>query len=275
MQIRWGDSNFIKIYQIKILAGRNVHTSDSVKELLINETYSKALGFQNPENAINKELTFGNGKRFPIVGVMKDFHEQSLHGAIGPIVFQSKAEGGFFHIALKPQNAEGTIWQSAISKIQKAYQQIYPDADFSYSFFDDSIAKLYTNEQNTSRLLNWATGLAILISCLGLLGLVIYTTNVRTKEIGIRKVLGASVSHIVSILSKEFVALIIIAFLIAAPIAWWAVNKWLMDFVYRTEISWWVFALCGLGMILIALITLSIQTIKAAISNPVNSLRSE
>lgn len=274
VQIRWGDSNYMKVYQIKLVAGRNPFQNDSSREVLINETYAKALGFQKPEDAINKELIFYNGKRAPIVGVMHDFHESSFHAPIGPIVFQSR-KGGFFHIALKPQNAEGTVWQSAISKIQKAYQRLYPDEDFNCTFFDDSIAKFYTSEENTSRLLNWATGLAILISCLGLLGLVIYTTNARTKEIGIRKVLGASVSSIVSILSKEFVQLIIIAFIIAAPIAWWATHKWLEDFAYRTTINWWVFVICGFIMILIALLTLSIQTVRAAISNPVNALRSE
>jgi putative ABC transport system permease protein len=178
-------------------------------------------------------------------------------------------------VALQPQNSEGVLWKNAISKIQKAYKQIYPDEDFNYKFFDETIAKFYESEQNTSSLLKWATGLAILISCLGLLGLVIYTTNVRTKEIGIRKILGASVAGIVSILSKDFVRLVLIAFVIAAPIAWWAIYKWLEDFAYRTTISWWIFGLSGIAMTIIALLTLSIQTIRSAIANPVSSLRTE
>jgi len=275
VQIRWGDTNYIKIYQIKLLAGRNVFEGDSIKEVLVNETYAKALGFQHPSDAINKELIFGNGKTKTIVGVMHDFHEYSLHAPIGPIVFQSATRGDMFHIALKPQNADGTVWQNAIYKIEKSFKKIYPETDFSYSFFDESIAKLYTSEQKTSRLLNWATGLSILISCLGLLGLVMYTTTTRTKEIGIRKVLGASVIQIVSILSKEFVLLVFIAFTIAAPVAWWAVNKWMQDFAYRTEISWWVFAVSGFLLIFIAMLTLSIQTIKSALANPVKSLRTE
>ncbi len=275
VQIRWGDTNYIKVYQIKLLAGRNVRASDSTQELLVNETYAKALGFQNPADAINKVLTLGNGKKSPIVGVMNDFHEQSFHGLIGPIVFEYNKRADVFHILLKPENEEATIWPAAIAKITKAYKNIYPDNDFTYSFFDDTIAKLYTSEQQTSGLLKWATGLAILISCLGLLGLVIYTTNVRAKEIGIRKVFGASVTNIVTILSKDFVRLVIIAFAIAAPVAWWAANKWMEDFAYRTTMSWWVFAISGALMILIALITLSIQTIKAALANPVESLRTE
>jgi putative ABC transport system permease protein len=273
VQIRWGDTNYLRVYQIKILAGRNVEQSDTMKEFVINETYAKAMGFQLPEEALGKELNF-NGKSMPVVGVMNDFHEQSLRATIGPIVFAGRS-GSTFHIRLKPNNTGSTVWQNAISKIQKTYKQIYPDEDFNYKFFDETIAKFYESEQNTSSLLKWATALAILISCLGLLGLVIYTTNVRTKEIGIRKILGASVAGIVSILSKDFVRLVLIAFVIAAPIAWWAINKWLEDFAYRTSISWWIFGLSGIAMIIIALLTLSIQTIRSAIANPVKSLRTE
>jgi len=150
---------------------------------------------------------------------------------------------------------------------------MYPDEDFTFTFFDDTIAKFYESEQHTASLLQWATGLAIFISCLGLLGLVIYTANTRTKEIGIRKILGASVTNIVSILSKDFVLLVVIAFAIAAPIAWWATYKWLQDFAYKTTMSWWVFIISGIAMLLIALLTLSIQTIKTAIANPAKSLR--
>jgi ABC-type antimicrobial peptide transport system permease subunit len=275
VQIRWGDTNYLKLFQLKLLAGRNVDQSDTIKEFVINETYAKTLGFVHPEDALNKQLDF-NGKKMPIVGVMHDFHEQSLHSVIGPIAFSSFINRSyFFHIALQPQNADGTLWQNTIGKIQKSYSQIYPNEDFSYKFFDETIAKFYQNEQNTSGLLTWATGLAIFISCLGLLGLVIYTINTRTKEIGIRKILGASVTNIVSILSKDFVRLVVIAFIIAAPIAWWASYEWLQGFAYRTDMSWWVFALSGLAMLILALITLSMQTIKAAVENPVKSLRAE
>lgn len=275
VQIRWGDTNFLKLYQIKILAGRNVQQSDTIKEFVINETYSKVLGFQTPADALNKQLDF-NGKKLPIVGVMNDFHEQSLHKPIEPVVFASfNKRSGFIHIALMPQNAGGILWQNAIQKIKKAYEQVYPENDFSYSFLDESIAKFYQKEQQTQRLLKWATGFAILISCLGLLGLVIYTTNTRAKEISIRKVLGATVAQIVTVLSKDFVQLILIAFVIAAPIAWWASSDWLQNFSYRVNMSWWIYVLSGLGMVVIALLTLSLQTIKAATANPVKSLRTE
>ncbi len=273
VQLRWGDSNYLKLYQIKILVGRNVQHIDSFQEFLINETYAKLLGFHHPQDALDKQLSF-NGKNLPIVGVMRDFHAESMHAAIGPIAFAG-GRGSIFHIRLLPKDPEGKLWQTAISKIQKAYKKIYPEADFNYAFLDETIANLYENEQKMSRLLVWATGLMIFISCLGLLGLVIYTTNRRTKEIGVRKILGASVANIVSILSKDFVKLVLIAFLIAAPAAWWSAYKWLEGYAYRTSISWWIFVLTALMILLFALVTLSIQTIRAAIANPVKSLRTE
>jgi len=273
VQIRWGDPNYIKVYNLKLIAGRNVEQSDTMKEFIINNTYAKLLGFQKPEDALGKQLSF-NGKNMPIVGVMQDFRDQGTHASISPMVFAG-SNGSTFHIRLKPDNAGGKAWQTTIGKIQKAFKQIYPEADFDYKFFDATIASMYESEMKTASLLKWATGLAILISCLGLLGLVIFTTNSRTKEIGVRKVLGASVMQITSVLSKDFMKLVLIAFVIAAPIAYWASYKWLQDFAYRTKMSWWIFVLSGLAMLLIALITLSMQTIKSARANPVDSLRSE
>jgi putative ABC transport system permease protein len=273
VQIRWGDPNYIKVYNIKLLAGRDVEPSDTMKEFIINNTYAKLLGFQKPEDALGKQLTF-NGKNMPVVGVMQDFRDQGTHAFISPMVFAG-SNGSTVHIRLKPNNAGGKTWQTTISKIQRAYKQIYPETDFAYKFFDETIAGMYESEINTASLLKWATGLAILISCLGLFGLVIYTTNTRTKEIGIRKVLGASVSQIVSVLSKDFVLLVLLAFVIAAPIAWWASYKWLEDFAYRTNMSWWIFALSGFAMLVIAIFTLSVQTAKSAMANPVKSLRTE
>jgi len=162
-----------------------------------------------------------------------------------------------------------------LEKAEKAFKQIYPKGDFWSGFFDEDVAKWYTQEQNTSMFLTWATGLAVLISCLGLLGLVMHVTLQRTKEIGVRKVLGASISQLVTLLTKDFVQLVLIAFVIATPLAWISMNKWLENFAYRTSVSWWIFALSGLLMIAIAFITLSFQTIKAAIANPVKSLRTE
>jgi len=178
-------------------------------------------------------------------------------------------------IALQPLNEAGTNWKNAIGKIEKAWKEVYPADDFEYHFLDEDIAKYYTAEKNVSSLLSWATGLAVFISCLGLLGLVIYTTTQRTKEIGVRKVLGASVAQIVSLVSKDFIVLVLVAFIIASPLAWLGMNKWLENFAYRTDISWWIFLISGVAMTVVSFITLGFQTIKAAIANPVMSLRSE
>ncbi|HEY5746140.1 MAG TPA: ABC transporter permease [Chryseolinea sp.] len=275
VQLRFGDPNYLDVYQIKLVAGRNVREGKNIDEALINESYAKALGFRQPADAVGKELTFSGNRKVPIVGVMQDFHEGSFHNPIGPLVYESRTQGGFVHVALRPQPQGTRQWQDAIAKIGKTVNEAYPDADFNYRFFDDTIAQLYVTERNTSVLLNWATGLSVLISCLGLLGLVMYTSAARTKEIGVRKILGASVSHIVSLLSAEFVKLVLIAFVIAAPLAAWAIDKWLQSFAYRTTISWWVFVVCGVLLIVVAMITLSVQTIKTARSNPVNSLRNE
>jgi len=270
VQVRWGDENYLKLYAVKLLAGRTIIPSDSIKECLINEEYAREMGFVKPLDALNRQIEWGKDK-YTITGIMRDFHEHSTHGLIDPIVFKY-GTGNMIHIALQPQAGE---WKNTISSIEKAYTSIYPGEDFSYAFYDDTIAKFYSEEQNTAKLLSWSTGLTILISCLGLLGLVIYTTETRVKEIGIRKILGASVTHIVSILSRDFVVLVILAFAIAAPVAWWAAHKWLEGFAYKTSVSWWVFAVSGFGMVAVAIITLSIQTIKAAVANPVKAIKAE
>ena len=275
VQEKFGDTNYIKLYGIKLLAGRNLSQSDTAKEFLINENYMHVLGFQNPQNVIGKYIDWNN-KQVPVVGVVADFNQKSLHEPIKPLLITSDVGNeGLINILLQPQNANGTTWKTALEKTEKAFKEIYPNDDFYYGFFDEDIAKGYTQEQNISSLLTWATGLAVFISCLGLLGLVMYTTTQRTKEIGVRKVLGATVSQLVTLLSKDFVRLVLIAFVIATPLAWFGMNQWLQNFAYRTTISWWIFAAAGLLMIVVAFITLSFQTIKAAIANPVKSLRTE
>jgi predicted permease len=277
--LKFGDENYIKVYHIKLLAGRNLMPGDTSKAFLINNTLAKQLGFNNPQDAVGKVITNFNGDtNMQIIGVVADFNQESIHAAIAPLAILTSTNhyfNGTFHIALKPQTANGDEWETAITSMEKAWKHIYPEDDFEYSFFDESIARLYANEQHTSTLLSWATSLSILISCLGLLGLAIYTTTQRTKEIGVRKVLGATVSQIVVLLSTEMVWLIILAFVIISPVAWWAMNKWMQDFADKTSISWWIFALSGGGMLLTALFTSGFQTIKAALANPVKSLRSE
>jgi putative ABC transport system permease protein len=276
---KFGDENYIKLYKIKLLAGRNLQISDTNNAFLVNLKLTKILGFKNPNDAVGKVIDNFNGDRqMRIIGVVSDFQQESLHAPVVPLAILTRTDKyftGTFHIALKPQTDNGVEWSRAISSVQTAWKQVYPEDDFQYEFVDESIAKFYEKEQHTAALLKWATGLSVLISALGLLGLAIYTTNQRTKEIGVRKVLGATVSQIITLLSAELIFLIILAFMIVTPVAWWAMNKWLQGFVDRTTISWWIFAGSGIGMLLATMFTSSFQTIKAALANPVKSLRSE
>ncbi len=274
VELKFGDENYTKLYHIKILAGRNIQAGDTTTGLLINDKYAKTLGFTNPSDAVGKILYY---KR--IVGVTGDFYEHSMQSPITPMMLlaagnKAGLQTGAVNVALKPETAAGD-WQKTIAAMGKVWKENYPDDDFNYQFFDKSIEQYYGREEQTSILLTWATGLSILISCLGLLGLAIYTTGQRTKEVGIRKVLGASVSQIVALLSRELVLLILLAFIIVTPLAWLAMNKWMESYADKTSISWWIFATSGVGMLLIAFIASSFQTIKAAIVNPVRSLRSE
>jgi len=277
--LKFGDENYIKVYHIKLLAGRNLMPGDTSKGFLINSTLAKQIGFKSPQDAVGKVISNFNGdKDMQIVGVVADFNQESIHAAIAPLAILTSTNfyfNGTLHIALKSQTANGNEWQTAISSMERAWKQIYPEDDFEYQFFDESIAGLYANEQNTVSLLNWATGLSVLISCLGLLGLTIYTTTQRTKEIGVRKVLGATVTQIVMLLSTEMAWLILLAFVIVSPVALWAMSKWMQNFADHTNISWWIFALSGGGMLVTALFTSGFKTIKAALENPVKSLRSE
>jgi ABC-type antimicrobial peptide transport system permease subunit len=279
VEIKSGDENYINIYGIKLLAGRNIQVTDTGKALVINNTFAKLMGFKNPQDAVGKIIEKYNGQQSPrIVGVVADFSERSIHTAIKPLVIaygRGDYETGTLHIRLKPETAGSNEWKTAIAAMTREWKKIYPNDDFSYQFYDESIRQFYNVEQHMAELLRWATGLCILISCLGLIGLAIYTTNQRTKEIGVRKVLGATVAQIVKLLSAELVWLIVLASLVVTPVAWYAMNYWLQGFAERTSISWWIFATSAIGMLLAAVFTSSFQTIKAAIANPVKSLRSE
>lgn len=273
--IKNGDEHYMDIYQLRLLAGRKIEARDSAtKAFVINETYAHILGFKNAKDAVGKTIDHDE-KQIPIVGVVKDFYQKSLHTAIKPIaiITNKKSNYGMVHVALQPQ--QGKSWSGAIAQMQDAWKQIFPEEEFSYTFIDDSVARFYNAEKDTAKLLNWATGLSILISCMGLLGLAIHSTNQRVKEIGVRKVLGASVSQIVTLLSADFVKLIVIAFVLSLPIAWYTMHQWLQRFAYHTQISWWIFAGAIASTLIIAVLTMSLQTVKAALANPVKSLRSE
>jgi len=262
--------DFVKTISLQLVQGRDFSTdfpTDSTG-FLINETALKTIGYKDP---IGKTLTWG-GKNGTIIGVVKDFHFQSMHTLIRPLIAYlstKQIEGNVLVHIEKGRTKE------VLAQLQNAYKELNPDFPFTYNFTSEQYAKLYKSEQVISRLSNYFAFIAIFISCLGLLGLAIFTAEQRKKEIGIRKVLGASVSGIVQLLSKDFIKLVIISIIIATPVAWWAMNKWLQDFAYRIEITWWMFAFAGLAAIFIALITVSFQAIQAAIANPIKSLRSE
>lgn len=273
VHVRWGDDDFLDLYNIPIIAGRNAIASDSLTEIVVNEQFAKEIGFRQPGEALGQFLKY-NDKEVPIVGIVKNFHTQNLHAQLAPLIFQNRW-GDIFHVKLRSAHSGEMNWQKTISDMEELFKENYPDGEFNYEFMEDSIKKFYEKEQATASLLNWATGLTILISCLGLLGLVLYTTNSRTKEVGIRKVLGASIVQLISLLAKDFIKLILIAFIVASPLAWWAAHRWLDNFAYKTPVGWWVFLVSGLGMLLLAVLLLSVQTFKAAAANPVNSLRDE
>ena len=270
-----GDSNFFPLYHLKLLAGRISRPSEKITEYVINETCAKKIGFAKPEDAIGKMLHGGMSEQEPIVGVMADFHTSSTREAITPVVFTSNRNFNTLHFAFSRSAGGAVVWQKTLSIIEGYWKQLYPGEPFEYQFFDESIAVFYKKETDTIKLLEWSSGLAIFISCLGLLGLVIFMANQRTKEIGIRKVLGATVSQIVFILSSDFIKLVLISFLIATPVAWCCMHKWLQDFVYRINMPLWVFIVTGFSTVFIAFVTVGFQSIKAALMNPVKSLKSE
>ena len=270
----FADSNYTRLYHMKLLAGSNLPYSDTIHSLIINETYAHLLGFNDPQQAIGIDLEWDKNIHCPVIGVVADFHQRSLRDPIRPLVIASRPPDELvFNIAL--QNTGGTVWATAISSIEKSFKEVYPRDDFEYHFLDESLAKYYTAEQNISRLLRWSTGLAIFISCLGLLGLVLYITTQKTKEIGIRKVVGATVLQIVVLLSRDFVKLIMVALLIATPIAWYGAHKWLENFAYKTNLNGWSFLAGGAIILSIALSILCLLTFKAASANPVKSLKTE
>jgi predicted permease len=266
------DTGFLNLYGFKLIAGRNIHASDTTNELVINETAVKAYGFASAQDAIGKVLGYPNWT-VPIVGVVKDFHTKDFYTTIDPMAFMTRKNLLTFNIKL--DNANAGAWQQTLKAVEKKWNEFYPPGSFSYKFYDETIEAMYKEERNLAMLINLTTGIAIFISCLGLFGLVVFTAYQRTKEIGIRKVLGASVFNIVQLLSKDYLKPVVIAIFIATPVSWWAMNKWLQGFVYRISLQWWMFALAGIAAVLIALITVSAQAIKAASANPVKSIKTE
>jgi putative ABC transport system permease protein len=268
------DEYFAKTNGIKIIGGRDFRLNDS-NRVLINETLAKRLGI-NPAKAAGTRLYSkydGPETYVEVAGVMKDFNYNSLHGGVMPFMLMyapNRRDITTVIVATSTTNYKGLL-----NQVETVWHKNLPEAPFEYTFLDDAVQKQYETEATLSSIINSFTLMAVLISCLGLFGLAAFSAEQRSKEIGVRKVLGASVVNVAGLLSKDFLKLVVIAFVIATPIAWWGMNKWLQAFAYRINISWWMFALAGLVAIIISLVTVSSQAIKAAIANPVKSLRAE
>ena len=272
MRVNRVSENYFPIMGIHILQGRNLSQGDTSNQTVVNEKALKALSIDK-EKAIGTRLYSefeGEKSEYEIVGVTSDYNFASLKQEITPLISFYSQGPAYMIVDTKPGN-----YPQLISEIGMIWKKMMPTAPFEYSFLDEDVKKQYAEESTLKKISNSFTVLAILISCLGLFGLAMFTAQQRVKEIGIRKVLGASVTGMVSMLSKDFLKLVFIAIVIASPIAWWMMNKWLQDFAYKTNIGWWIFVLAGCIALLIALITVSFQAIKAALANPVKSLRTE
>ncbi|HMF71556.1 MAG TPA: FtsX-like permease family protein, partial [Flavitalea sp.] len=270
VHLKQGDTSFLRVYGIQLLAGRNVLPVDSAHELLINETYMKLLGFKEPRDVIGKTID----NVAPIVGVVRDFHGQPLRIEIKPTAISYRPGRNLGIKLITPKNNVADL-KGVMAKIETSYGKIFPDEEFRYFFVDERIQEFYQTEQRMGQIAGLSTVIAILISCLGLFGLSSFTVIQRTKEIGIRKVLGASINSILFLLSKDFLKLVLIAFILSAPIAYYVTDVWLEKFAYKMDVTAWIFIASGVASVFIALITISFRTVNAAKADPVKSLRYE
>ncbi len=272
------DYDYTNVYELEPISGRHLRLSDHnfngslVKNVLINEAAVELFGFESPETALNEQLTFGSSRRdWDIVGVLPNFHQRSLQHQIEPLIFLPFYSSSHF-ISVKMENADVA---TVLAAAKERYQDFFPGNAFNSFFLDDAFQRNYESEVVFSRILLFFTLLAILVACLGLFSLVSYTTFLRSKEIGIRKVLGASVGSIVSLLSQDFLKLIGLAVLLAIPVAWYILRLWLRDFAYQTAIPWWLFALVGVLAMTIGVLTVGGQSLRAALANPVEAIKQE
>jgi len=268
------DENFIPTYEIQMAAGRNFSkdfTTDEKEAFIVNEAAVKVFGWKSPKEALGKKVIWAFGKEGKVIGVVKDFNFASLHDDIKPLLIHIYPQWyGIVSLRLKTNNLTVTLQQ-----LETTWKNIATESPFKYAFAEDDFNALYQSEQNMRAVLGSFTFLSVLVACLGLFGLASFTIKQRFKEIGIRKVLGSSVSGIVQLLSKDFLKLVVISFGIAVPVSWYFMHKWLEDYVYRIDIDYWVFIIAGLLAFMVAFLTVSMEAVKAALANPVKSLRSE
>ncbi|HVX26670.1 MAG TPA: ABC transporter permease [Parafilimonas sp.] len=270
--VKFADEEYVPTYKLQLAAGRNLQPSGMTREFLVNESFVKSLGLKKPEDILNKEVSiWGDVIKCPVVGVVKDFNDRSLRQRVAPLIITTNSTM-YRQASIK---LETTNTATTMQSIKKIWEQTFPDYVYEYRFLDDKIASFYKQEHQLSQLYKIFAAIAIFLSCLGLYGLASFMAVQRIKEVGIRKVLGATSANIVYLFSKEFIILIAIAFAIATPIAWYYMHQWLQNYAYRINVSWVIFLTGGLVAIVIALATISMQAIKAAMANPVKSLRTE
>ena len=272
IQVKGADVDYLNTYEISLLAGRNFFEKDSVDEVLVNKTFAEKVGAENVGDVLGKTLELNGGNlRAKIVGVVSDFHDKSFTEGISPI-FIAPVQDLYSEYAISITMADAA---ETLNAIENQWSKVFPDFVFDYEFLDDKVAEQYRAEQQFLSLTKVFSVLAILIGCLGVYGLISFFITQKTKEIGIRKVLGSSLGNILALLTKDFMVMILIAGMIASPIAWLLMNRWLENYEYHTSLSWWIFALAISGVILITLLTMGYKTLKAARVNPVKSLRTE
>ncbi|HLI92533.1 MAG TPA: FtsX-like permease family protein, partial [Puia sp.] len=274
-----GDEDYIPFYGMRLVAGRNVFHSDSLRELVINETMAKTMGCRTPKEALGRVLyqvvSQGKlGKGYPVVGVVADFHEGSFHDPIPPTVIENVKDRQH-GVAIQLINADPRTVKAVVAGMREKWKERFPDQPFQAAFLTESIDWLFHQEEDQAWLVNAAMGVTIFISCMGLFGLGLFTVRRRSKEISIRKVLGASVTGITTLLTADFAWLVGLAFCVASPLGWYLARTWLEDFAYRTGLNWWVFAAAGLAALVIAMLTVGFQAAKTAMASPVKYLRNE
>jgi putative ABC transport system permease protein len=269
---KFADAEYVPAYKLQLVAGRNLQPSGMTREFLVNESFMKSLGINNPEEILNKEISmWGDRIKCPVVGVLKDFNNRSFRHYPAPLLITTNRTM-YSQAAIK---FETKNISSTLQAVKTIWEQTLPNFVYEYNFLDDKIAGFYKQESQLAQLYKIFAAIAIFLTCLGLYGLALFMTVQRTKEVGIRKVLGVSVYKIVYLFSKEFIMLIAIAFAIAAPIAWYFMHNWLQNYAYRINLSWRLFAAGGFVAVIIAIATISFQVVKAASANPLKSLRSE
>jgi putative ABC transport system permease protein len=269
---RFADQNYLETYRMHLLAGRNTVDHDSVTEFIVNEELMHRVGIQEPQKMLGRQLEDGNtGLKGPVVGVVKSFHLKSLQEAVEPCAIFANPKL-YKEVAIRLNTKD---FSKSLKTIQNTWQKIYPDEVFEYQFVDEKIARFYEKEEQLTALIQSFAMIAIFICCLGLFGMVSFMVSQRTKEIGVRKVLGASVNSIVLLFGKEFLQLVGLAFVIATPVAWYVMSNWLNNFAYRINLHWWILASGGMIILLITLLTVGYKVILAALMNPVKSLKME